>query len=90
MFCNLFCAANVSTQCRILRYNVRTLTREVNVQEVNLNIRISADLKRVLSDVARQQGFPVSLIVRKLIERYIEENAQIDIFQKSGVKKWSK
>jgi hypothetical protein len=51
---------------------------------------MSPDLKRVLAQVAEQQGLSVSLIVRKLIERYIEENAQIDIFQKSGVKKWSK
>lgn len=88
MFCNLFCIANVLTQYRFCSYNVRTLKREVNVQkEVNLNIRISADLKRVLSDVARQQGFSVSLIVRKLIERYIEENAQIDIFKQKGAKK---
>jgi ribbon-helix-helix protein, copG family len=59
-------------------------------KDVNLNIRMSPDLKRVLAQVAEQQGLSVSLIVRKLIERYIEENAQIDIFQKSGVKKWSK
>lgn len=59
-------------------------------KDVNLNIRMSPDLKRVLAQVAEQQGLSVSLIVRKLIERYIEENSQIDIFQKSGVKKWSK
>lgn len=69
-------------------YNVRTLKREVNVQkEVNLNIRMSSDLKRVLAQVAEQQGLSVSLIVRKLIERYIEENAQIDIFKQKGAKK---
>lgn len=57
-------------------------------KDVNLNIRMSPDLKRVLAQVAEQQGLSVSLIVRKLIERYIEENAQIDIFkQKTGVKK---
>lgn len=55
-------------------------------KDVNLNIRMSPDLKRVLAQVAEQQGLPVSLIVRKLIERYIQENAQIDIFQKTGVK----
>ena len=60
-------------------------------KDVNLNIRMSPDLKRVLAQVAEQQGLSVSLIVRKLIEHYINENAQIDIFkQKSGVKKWSK
>ena len=85
---SLFCAAKVLTRCRIVRYNVRTL-REVNMQkDVNLNIRMSPDLKRVLAQVAEQQGLSVSLIVRKLIERYIEDNAQIDIFkQKSGVRK---
>lgn len=56
-------------------------------KDVNLNIRMSPDLKRVLAQVAEQQGFPVSLIVRKLIERYIEENAQIDIFKQKGAKK---
>lgn len=56
-------------------------------KDVNLNIRMSPDLKRVLAQVAEQQGLSVSLIVRKLIERYIQENAQIDIFkQKTGVK----
>lgn len=55
-------------------------------KDVNLNIRMSPDLKRVLAQVAEQQGLSVSLIVRKLIERYIQENAQIDIFQKPGVK----
>lgn len=56
-------------------------------KDVNLNIRMSPDLKRVLAQVAEQQGLSVSLIVRKLIERYIEGNAQIDIFkQKTGVK----
>lgn len=72
----------------LLYYNVRTLKREVNVQkEVNLNIRMSSELKRVLTQVAQQQELPVSLIVRKLIERYIEENAQIDIFKQKGAKK---
>jgi ribbon-helix-helix protein, copG family len=56
-------------------------------KDVNLNIRMSPDLKRVLAQVAEQQGLSVSLIVRKLIERYIQENAQIDIFQKTGVRK---
>lgn len=55
-------------------------------KDVNLNIRMSPDLKRVLAQVAEQQGLSVSLIVRKLIERYIQENAQIDIFQRPGVK----
>ena len=56
-------------------------------KDVNLNIRMSPELKRVLAQVAEQQGLSVSLIVRKLIERYIQENAQIDIFkQKTGVK----
>jgi ribbon-helix-helix protein, copG family len=56
-------------------------------KDVNLNIRMSPDLKRVLAQVAEQQGLSVSLIVRKLIERYIQDNAQIDIFkQKTGVK----
>lgn len=56
-------------------------------KDVNLNIRMSPDLKRVLAQVAEQQGLSVSLVVRKLIERYIQENAQIDIFkQKTGVK----
>ena len=56
-------------------------------KDVNLNIRMSPELKRVLTQVAEQQGLSVSLIVRKLIERYIQENAQIDIFkQKTGVK----
>ena len=54
----------------------------------NLNIRMSPDLKRVLVQVAEQQGLSVSLIVRKLIEQYINENAQIDIFKrKTGVRK---
>jgi ribbon-helix-helix protein, copG family len=71
-----------------LHYNVRTLKREVNVQkEVNLNIRMSSELKRVLTQVAQQQDLTVSLIVRKLIERYIDENAQIDIFKQKGAKK---
>lgn len=56
-------------------------------KDVNLNIRMSPDLKRVLAEIAQQQGFSVSLIVRKLIERYIEENAQIDIFKQKGTKK---
>ena len=56
-------------------------------KDVNLNIRMSPDLKRVLAQVAEQQGLSVSLIVRKLIERYIQENAKIDIFQKTGVRK---
>ena len=56
-------------------------------KDVNLNIRMSPDLKRVLVQVAEQQGFSVSLIVRKLIERYVEENAQIDIFKQKGSKK---
>lgn len=57
-------------------------------KDVNLNIRMSPDLKRVLAQVAEQQGLSVSLIVRKLIEQYINENAQIDIFkQKNGVRK---
>nr|DAY21835.1 MAG TPA: antitoxin [Inoviridae sp.] len=57
-------------------------------KDVNLNIRMSPDLKRVLAQVAEQQGLSVSLIVRKLIEQYINENAQIDIFkQKTGVRK---
>lgn len=56
-------------------------------KDVNLNIRMSPDLKRVLAQVAEQQGLPVSLIVRKLIERYIEENAQIDIFNQKRSKK---
>ena len=72
-----------------MRYNVRTL-RERGKQmqkDVNLNIRMSPDLKRVLAQVAEQQGLSVSLIVRKLIERYIEDNAQIDIFKQKGAKK---
>ena len=56
-------------------------------KEVNLNIRMSSELKRVLTQVAQQQDLTVSLIVRKLIERYIDENAQIDIFKQKGAKK---
>ena len=64
------------------------IKREVSMQkDVNLNIRMSPDLKRVLAQVAEQQGLSVSLIVRKLIERYIEDNAQIDIFKQKGTKK---
>lgn len=56
-------------------------------KDVNLNIRMSPDLKRVLAQVAEQQGLSVSLIVRKLIEQYVNENAQIDIFKQKGAKK---
>ena len=51
------------------------------MQDVNLNIRISPDLKRVLADVSKQQGLPVSLVVRKLIEQFVSDNVQIDIFK---------
>ena len=57
------------------------------MQDVNLNIRISPDLKRVLAAVSKQQGLPVSLVVRKLIEQFISDNAQIDIFKQRGSKK---
>ena len=57
------------------------------MQDVNLNIRISPDLKRVLADVSKQQGLPVSLVVRNLIEQFISDNAQIDIFKQRGSKK---
>jgi len=57
------------------------------MQDVNLNIRISPDLKRVLADVSKQQGLPVSLVVRKLIEQFVTDNAQIDIFKQQKAKK---
>lgn len=50
-----------------------------------IRLRIPSDLKKVFFNQCENQGFSASLVVRKMIEEYVCQNKQIDIFK--GVKK---
>lgn len=47
----------------------------------NLNLRLPVYLKHSFSEAARSNGLTPSLVLRKMMEQYIEGNAQVDIFQ---------
>ena len=50
-------------------------------KDTNLNILISPELKNRLVEDAAKQGLPVSLIVRKLIEQYLNRKESIQIIE---------
>mgnify|MGYP000953192144 CR=1 FL=1 len=50
-------------------------------KDTNLNILISSELKNRLVEDATKQGLPVSLIVRKLIEQYLNRKESIQIIE---------
>jgi ribbon-helix-helix protein, copG family len=50
-------------------------------KDTNLNILISSELKNRLVEDAAKQGLPVSLIVRKLIEQYLNRKESIQIIE---------
>lgn len=49
-----------------------------------IRFRIPADIKKVFFSQCERQGFPASLVLRKIIEEHISQNKQLDIFK--GVK----
>ncbi|WP_298079082.1 type II toxin-antitoxin system RelB/DinJ family antitoxin [uncultured Cardiobacterium sp.] len=46
-----------------------------------IRCRIPDDLKTVFVSQCEGQGLTASLVMRKLIEGYVADNAQIDIFK---------
>lgn len=50
-----------------------------------IRLRIPTDVKKVFFSQCEKQGFPASLVLRKMIEDYIAGNRQLDIFK--GAKK---
>lgn len=50
-------------------------------KNVSIHIRAPEDLANEFKRVCEQQGYSQSLVVRKLIEKYLEQNKQMDIFK---------
>jgi ribbon-helix-helix protein, copG family len=51
-------------------------------KDTNINILISSELKNRLVDKAKEQELPVSLIIRKLIEQYVNQNESLNIIER--------
>lgn len=51
-----------------------------------MRFRIPDDLKVVFVTQCESQGLKASLVLRKLVENYVAENAQIDIFKQKRKK----
>lgn len=50
-------------------------------KNVSIHIRAPEDLANEFKRVCDQQGYSQSLVIRKLIENYLEKNKQMDIFK---------
>lgn len=50
-------------------------------KNVSIHIRAPEDLANEFKRVCEQQGYSQSLIVRKLIEKYLEKNEQLDLLK---------
>lgn len=50
-------------------------------KNVSIHIRAPEDLAKEFKRVCEQQGYSQSLVARKLIEKYLEDNKQLDLLK---------
>ena len=57
------------------------MTKAKKVKTVSIHIRADEDLANEFKRVCEQQGYSQSLVARKLIEKYLEDNKQLDLLK---------
>lgn len=57
------------------------------MQDATMTIRVPQQLRDAFLTTAKQQGLTGSLVLRKLMQDYLQKNAQIDIFEAKRGKK---
>ena len=57
------------------------MTKTQKKKNVSIHIRAPEDLANEFKRVCEQQGYSQSLVARKLIEKYLEDNKQLDLLK---------
>lgn len=57
------------------------MTKTQKKKNVSIHIRANEDLANEFKRVCEQQGYSQSLVTRKLIEKYLEDNKQLDLLK---------
>ena len=51
----------------------------MQTKEKAINIRIPADLHGAFKQAAERRGLPMSLLIRELMTKFVQDNAQMDL-----------
>lgn len=57
------------------------MTKTQKKKNVSIHIRADEDLANEFKRVCETQGYSQSLVARKLIEKYLEDNKQLDLLK---------
>lgn len=57
------------------------MTKTQKKKNVSIHIRAPEDLAKEFKRVCEQHGYSQSLVARKLIEKYLEDNKQLDLLK---------
>lgn len=57
------------------------MTKTQKKKNVSIHIRADEDLAKEFKRVCEQHGYSQSLVARKLIEKYLKDNKQLDLLK---------
>ena len=57
------------------------MTKTQKKKNVSIHIRADEDLANEFKRVCENQGYSQSLVARKLIEKYLKDNKQLDLLK---------
>ena len=57
------------------------MTKTQKKKNVSIHIRADEDLANEFKRVCEKQGYSQSLVARKLIEKYLKDNKQLDLLE---------
>lgn len=57
------------------------MTKTQKKKNVSIHIRADEDLANEFKRVCESQGYSQSLVARKLIEKYLKDNKQLDLLK---------
>ena len=57
------------------------MTKTQKKKKISIHIRADEDLANEFKRVCENQGYSQSLVARKLIEKYLKDNKQLDLLK---------